>query len=413
MMKNISYIALMGAAFALVSANANASGYQLNEYSAVNLGRAFAGMGIVGDDYSAIAYNPAGMMLKDSGLQIGMSTVQMNSEAKGSVQTAMGTKSKPNGKVNLFKYLPHFFAQKRVNDNLALGFGIFTPFGLATDYNKHWFGATHGTKTALEVVDITPTIAYRFGKLSFGAGWIIRYIHGDLRNEFNLPGGLGHNSVNEMNLDGWSANSWALGTMYEFSEDTRIGFSYRYNNAHTVKGDHKIRGVKGPYAAMNGKYNGRSKMTLPASATLSAYHKLNDKYALTATARWTKWKVFDDFLMTTDFPINHGEPIHEGWRNVITYSLGVDYYKSDALTIRGGIAYDRTPIGSNRYRTLRIPDSDRFWVTAGLSYKKGNFQYDLGYAHLFMRAAHSYNEGANVKFHNYSNMLGLQVQYNF
>ena len=41
----------------------NAAGYQLNEYSVTGLGRSFAGMGVMGDDYSAIAYNPAGMTL--------------------------------------------------------------------------------------------------------------------------------------------------------------------------------------------------------------------------------------------------------------------------------------------------------------------------------------------------------------
>ena len=44
-----------------VATNASAAGYQLQEYSVTNLGRAFAGVGVMGDDYSAIAFNPAGM----------------------------------------------------------------------------------------------------------------------------------------------------------------------------------------------------------------------------------------------------------------------------------------------------------------------------------------------------------------
>ena len=50
----------------LASTASFAGGYQLQEYSVVNAGRAFAGSGIVGDDYSAIAFNPAGMTLKKS-----------------------------------------------------------------------------------------------------------------------------------------------------------------------------------------------------------------------------------------------------------------------------------------------------------------------------------------------------------
>ena len=413
MMKKISYIALMSAAFAFAATEANASGYQLNDYSATNLGRAFAGMGVVGDDYSAIAYNPAGMILKDTGAQLGLSTIQEHSVAKGNIY--MGdmpiTPGKPDGRMNIFKFMPHMFMQKKVNEDLAFGLGVFTPFGLATDYNKHWFGATHGTKTDLEVIDISPTVAYRMGKFTLGAGWIIRYVHGDVRNELpRMPG-----SENQMDLDGWSANSWSAGILYEHSQDTRIGFSYRYNNAHTVKGQHNIRGTGTP---LDGRYHGRSKMTLPASATLSAYHKLNEKYALTATARWAKWDKFDDFVMTSDMTPGAGSWIHEGWKNVMTYSVGMDYYHNDNWTFRGGLSYDRTPVGTSRNRTVRIPDSDRFWVTAGLTYKTGKFQYDLGYSHLFMKSAKSdntdaYGTTARVKYKNYSNMLGVQVQYNF
>ena len=48
-------------ALLLTSTASWAGGYQLQEYSATSAGRAFAGAGIVGDDYSAIAFNPAGM----------------------------------------------------------------------------------------------------------------------------------------------------------------------------------------------------------------------------------------------------------------------------------------------------------------------------------------------------------------
>ena len=44
-------VSIAGISFA---GNAQAAGYQLNEYSAASMGRSFAGMGVVGDDFSAI-----------------------------------------------------------------------------------------------------------------------------------------------------------------------------------------------------------------------------------------------------------------------------------------------------------------------------------------------------------------------
>ena len=53
-MRKITQIALLvGATFGVCSANAGS--YQLNDYSVTGLGRSYAGQGIMGDDYSAIA----------------------------------------------------------------------------------------------------------------------------------------------------------------------------------------------------------------------------------------------------------------------------------------------------------------------------------------------------------------------
>ena len=64
-----------------------AAGYQLQEYSVTGLGRAMAGAGIMGDDYSALAFNPAGMGFNErSGAQLGFIGVDLRSKVKGSKQ---------------------------------------------------------------------------------------------------------------------------------------------------------------------------------------------------------------------------------------------------------------------------------------------------------------------------------------
>ena len=82
-MKNYTGFLLIGLGLAAAAGTARASGYQLNEYSATGLGRAFAGVGVAGDDYSAAAFNPAGMILKGTGGQLGVSSVQMHSVVEG------------------------------------------------------------------------------------------------------------------------------------------------------------------------------------------------------------------------------------------------------------------------------------------------------------------------------------------
>jgi long-subunit fatty acid transport protein len=73
-MKKVSMLAL---AFVIASKGAMAGGFSLSEYSTTSLGRGFAGMGVVGDDYSAIISNPAGMTLVRDGMQIGASFIDI------------------------------------------------------------------------------------------------------------------------------------------------------------------------------------------------------------------------------------------------------------------------------------------------------------------------------------------------
>ena len=105
-MKKLYMLAAVSA-ICLASSESYAAGYQLNEYSMTGLGRAFAGAGVVGDDFSALAYNPAGMVLNQtSGVQGGMSVAHLNAKVRGEEN---GKYAKT--KMNIGVALPHAFAQ--------------------------------------------------------------------------------------------------------------------------------------------------------------------------------------------------------------------------------------------------------------------------------------------------------------
>ena len=71
---------------ALSAGQVQAAGFALNEVSMTGLGRAFAGAGVVGDDYSALAFNPAGITLKGSGAQAGVALIFEHGEVKGTAE---------------------------------------------------------------------------------------------------------------------------------------------------------------------------------------------------------------------------------------------------------------------------------------------------------------------------------------
>ena len=360
---------------------AHAAGYQLNEFSATSLGRSFAGVGIMGDDYSALAYNPAGMtLMKQSGMQLGFTEVEEYSKIKG--QNA--------GEETLMHYgvaLPSGFGQWNINDKWFLGAGVYVPFGLSTNHKADSFVAPVAKKSLLEVVDTNISVAYKAtDKLSLGASAILRYIYGNMNshNVHHIPG-----MIVDYDLDGWTTTG-ALGMMYEFTPDTRIGVTYKIKSKQTVKGEYSMSIPGVGYYSFD---DGRASPDLPASVVISAFHKPIDKLGLSATARWTQWSVFDKFTMSSPSGLVSGTPAaaaawvqHDySYRDTWTISLGADYYVNDNLTWRFGTAYDQTPVKNQNHRTNRIPDVNRIWLSTGMSYSAGNWQFDAGFAHLFMQ----------------------------
>ena len=88
------------AAGVMFSGRADAAGFQLTDFSMTGLGRSYAGAGVVGDDYSAIAANPAGMTLKGTGGQAGAAVIWQHGEVKGSADKNNGAPYYQNSRVS-------------------------------------------------------------------------------------------------------------------------------------------------------------------------------------------------------------------------------------------------------------------------------------------------------------------------
>lgn len=415
---------LMTALATIIGAQgAHAAGYQLNEFSTTNLGRSFAGIGVVGDDFSALAYNPAGMTAqKRSGVQLGLAFTEIAAKAKSKYGT---------DKMDYFVPLPSIMGQYNLNNKWFFGLGVYVPYGLSTKYKHDSHVAQHEPvgvrKSELEVIDTNFSTAYRFDMgLSLGASAILRYIKGQLTSNINnMP--MSHPQLRQVNVNGNSdyrvkgwTQSWQLGAMYEFNKDTRLGLAYRFKSTQHTHGKEYVyvetdlsqynMGIMG----MMNRYETMSNPELPASWILSGYHKWNCKWATEATVKYIQWHRF------YTFPAYSGAGDHSvqyRWKDSWTFALGQEYYANENWTLRAGTAWDQAPTANNNFRTNRIPDADRIWFSLGASYTNGHHQFDLGYAFLTMmhgRVRDHYQGGdLDAKYHNHSNMFALTYQYKF
>jgi long-chain fatty acid transport protein len=54
--------------------------------------------------------------------------------------------------------------------------------------------------------------------------------------------------------------------------------------------------------------------------------------------------------------------------DTMRYSVGLNYRWTDQFTAKVGTALDESPVNDSN-RTVRLPDTDRIWVSLGGTYK--------------------------------------------
>lgn len=346
-----------------------AAGFQLSEQSAIQMGRAMAGAGIVGDDLSAVHYNPAGMtLLSGTRMQATGTWVAVNLDYEGNYGQS------ENGRLK-GQTIPAGFITHQINDSLWAGLGLTVPYGMGTEYGEGWEGRERGTESMILTFDINPNLAWKVNdKLSVGGGISLQYAKAELGM------GMGPMQAN-VKGDSW-AWGWNVGLMFQPVETVRLGLAYRSHIAHNAEGHTDVKGLQNLTSDM------KVRIKTPDTVTLSATWEATDALRLSGTARWSKWSNFRTLdVQNLDFntpPLDAyaNVLVENNWDDTWFFSVGADYKLNGQWTVRGGVAYDQGPV-ENQYRMAVIPDTDRVWFSGGASYKyTDNLTFDFGATYI-------------------------------
>jgi long-chain fatty acid transport protein len=350
---------------------AHAAGFALIEQNASGLGNAYAGAAAVAADASTIFFNPAGMTrLPDRQVAAAGHLIKPKAEFSGTSTIGGGDGGDAGG----LALVPNAYYAFRLTPDVHIGVGLNAPFGLATEYDSTWAGRTQAIKSEVKTVNLNPSLAWKVNDaVSLGAGVSMQYAEATLTN---LAGAPGLATVKGDDY-GWGFN---LGVLWQLDAATRIGLAYRSEVDYTLEGTLTLSA----FPAGNGPVTANT--TMPDSASLSLFHKFNERWDLLADVSWTGWSDFDELrIVRTNGALVGVTP--ENWDDTYRYSVGANYRWNDRLTLRGGVAYDEAPV-SDLYRTARIPDENRTWIAFGVQYRLSpKSALDVGYAHLFVKDA--------------------------
>ena len=367
-----------------------AAGFQLSEQSAIQMGRAMAGAGIVGDDLSAVHYNPAGMtLLSGTRMQATGTWVAVNLDYEG--DSGQSENGRLKGQI-----IPAGFITHQINDSLWAGLGLTVPYGMGTEFGEGWEGRERGTESMILTFDINPNLAWKVNeKLSVGGGVSLQYAKAELGSG-RIVSKNGHTINSNVKGDSW-AWGWNVGVMFQPVETVRLGLAYRSNISHNADGHTTLNNVPVKTDVLTNILpvktdvltNIRSDMEVriktPDTITFSATWEATDALRLSGTARWSKWSNFHSLdvqnldLAGTQFS---STVVENNWDDTWFFSVGADYKLNGQWTIRGGVAYDQGPV-ENQYRMAVIPDTDRVWFSGGASYKyTDNLTFDFGATYI-------------------------------
>lgn len=430
--------AVAGIALALGAEYAHGAGFILQENSGSGLGNAYAGGAAASEDADTVWTNPAGMSRLTTrqvaaAVNLIMPSMKFSNDGGSKAAGPAQPLGSNGGNAGVSALDPNLYLVVPINPEWAFGLGVNAPFGLTTEYDSDWVGRYQAIKSKIETINVNPAISYKFGNWAVGAGANYQHIKAEFTQATNYSGALataakgmvaaGAMPASQLlpfigasaGLDGlgsvtgdddtWGWNVGAEWGIRDPTSRTRVGLAYRSAVKYHISGNVNfstpaaptLPSSLAPYYTVaaglvaaspllqNGGINADIK--LPGFANLSFFHTmLNDKWDFMADVQWTDWSTIKDLtFVRTSGAVLSSTP--ENWKDAWRVSAGVNYRYTDKWMFRGGAAWDQTPV-PDQYRTARLPDADRVWLTTGVQYKwDPSLKFDVGAAYLIIQNA--------------------------
>jgi long-chain fatty acid transport protein len=413
---------LVASAFPFVFAShAQAAGFALVEQGASGLGNAYAGAAAVAEDASTVWWNPAGMARLRSGRHFAIAGTVIAPSTKFSNRASVAPGVRPlgsdGGDAGDAALVPSLFFAMDFGPRWNFGVGVSVPFGLSTEYAPDWIGRFQGISSEVKTINVNPAVSYKFSEaLSVGVG--LNYQHAEIETLTAVNLGAGE-AQNRLTVDGdaWGFNA---GVLFNVTPGTRLGVHYRSSIEHELKGTTDFTTALVPSSGA------KLEVETPASLSFSAAHRLDDRWELLADLTWWQWSNIKSVpVVRTDGPgagASAGTFVFnfdDSWRA----SIGANYKLDGAWTLKLGAAYDQTPVPNPESRTVRLPDSDRYWLSAGAKYRISPAgALDFGYTFIKARDTDiNNNQGTGVtgaglvngSYKAHVHLVGVQYQHSF
>jgi len=274
-------------------------------------------------------------------------------------------------------------------ENGFFGLGLYGTSGMGVDYSP---GTGLGSMTEVSVAKMTATYAYKFNDsgLSIGAGPI--FVLSRLRTNMDPDGPDPTLPPSSGEWDTAYGAGAIIGVNQHLGRFT-VGGSYMSEQFMTEFDEYSV--------LMPKSFN------LPQQLTVGAAFNVLDNLELALDYRWIGWGELDTL----------GDQWR--WDNQNIVKAGVTWGVSDALTLRGGISYGKSPIDEDTAMgNALFPAIMETHLACGASYAWEKWAAHLAYIHaleneITANGKDTGGAGNGTKISMYQNSLTAGVTYKF
>lgn len=439
-MRNKASLLAVATVTALSTFQVSGAGFSLFEQGAkaTAMGGAFAA---TADDPSAIFYNVAGIAYqRDMKAMVGGTLITFTAEFESDPnQPFPGSDASspiPNSGHREFYedhsfVLPNMYLIYPIGENITVGIGQFTAFGLRTDWEngETFVGRFISQDANLKTASIQPSFAWKTSNDRFAVGLGLEYRTAHVTLERNIPAINPFTQrivdIAHVRLDSdWDSEiGWNAGLMFRPNADWSFGVSWRSDMEIDFNGDANFTQVP----TGNPQFDAIVATQLPPaqaiSTTLPFPSFLHLGVATTMVTDWTievnvvrmDWSVFDELVVNFSNPATPDLEIGQSWKDVYSYRIGGNHPVTPDWDIRLGALYDENPQPVEAVGPL-LPDSDRWGVSFGVGFDNGRWSVEL--TEFFLQFLERDTMGRNVDNFNGSyetsaNLITIDLGYTF
>ena len=416
----------------VVSSAAFGAGFGLYEQGAkaTAMGGAFVA---TADDPSAIFYNVAGLaQQRHTTVMAGGTGINFSNEFTGDPNDAFTSGATGHYRGHTF-VPPNAYFIMPIGTNITVGVGVFTPFGLRTNWADPWLGRFVSRDANIKTLSVEPAVAWQTGdgRIAVGLGAEYRRAHVILASNSTFPAG----TVNVNPFTGrfvdiasaylasdWdNAWGWNAGVLFKPSPTWRIGASYRAPIDIDFKGNVTITQISTGNPQLDAQIAPLLPPSQPVATTINFPSIANIGIATTAIPNWdlefdvvhTGWSRFKQLKVDFVTTPSAGFTRHENWDNANSYRFGANRTVNANWDVRFGLLYDQTPQPTDNVSPL-LPDADRQGASFGIGWHSGPWMFDATeFALHFKKRSTMGISSTEVKFNGTYNTDANLVSMNF